>query len=165
MNYQPQTFQTQPPAQGLPYNGTTPGQVAHQACKYTETSFAQYARNYPSAFQLLVGLYFKEASCLPHTIGNVLGRYGPLGELWWRDSCNMDRLEHDPTFAHDVWKEEMADQCVKETARDIGTDPRTLAVFHEALRSWAQDRANDTLIRETLTKANLTQRMLSSNEE
>ena len=59
----------------------------------------------------------------------------------------------------------MADQCVKELARDIGADPRVLAVFHEAMRSWAQDRANDTLIRETLTKANLTQQMLSSNVE
>ena len=77
----------------------------------------------------------------------------------------MDLLDHEPGLAREVWKEKDADESLKNTAREIGADPRILAVFHEAIRSWAQDRANDTLVRETLTKANLTQEMLSKNND
>ena len=77
----------------------------------------------------------------------------------------MDLLDHAPHLAHEVWQGEMADQDIKDLACLIGKDVRALAIFQEAIRTWAQDRANDMLVTETFHKANLTQGLLQINND
>ena len=108
------------------------------------------------AWYALVGLYLMDSGRTPNQIATG-HQARKLAQTWRKDILRLDMRDLNPRIDDGRWRLDTADKIVAHIGRQIAVDGFKCQVFEEAIRLWALQPQNDTIVTAVLEKADWTQ--------